>query len=303
VLKLQSRKIICLGFVVALATLTACAKSNRDVAPNPVNEAYRLMDKSKTAKAILILEDTVSRDPHNSEARVLLASAYLGEAGVDVYKIHDAFRDILFEKSLGDSFWHGSNKNASKDPSIGLPSLEGPDTSNDKTPIELVLTRLDYFLMKLKQVVTFLNRFPEVEKIKWGLLDKALENLDRVESTQDVCLYRVFIRVIYLRAYLSQELITDPDFGSKKWACRLDIEKLRESLLWIMGNLAGVSKDFRKVYPEKAHSLAGFEGSITEFLVGLEQAKSKAPAGANTGALGVQQRFREAFKCGTSGDT
>ena len=301
VLKSWCRRLICLGIIVGLVTFAACAKK-QEAAPNPLTEAYSLMDKGQNAKAILILEDAVARDPHNSEARVLLASAYLGEAGVDVYKIHDAFKDVLFDKSLGDSFWHGPS--GSKDPSTGLPSFEGVDTSPDKTPVELVLTRLDFLLMKLRQDVTFLNRFPDVEKIKWSLLDKALEHLDSVESEKDVCLYRVFVRIIYLRAYLSQEIIADPDFGSKKWACNLDVEKLRESLVWIARNLVGASDDFRQVYPGKASSfLAGFQGTITAFLEALEHAKSDDPAGANTGDLGVQQRLREAFKCDKTGDT
>lgn len=297
-------------FIVSVLTFVGlgCAQSKQDRPLHPISEAYALMDKGQNAKAILILEDTVSRDPDNSEARVLLASAYLGEAGVDVYKIHDTFKDVLFNKSLEDSFLGESNHDApAADPILEVPNVNGPDNSenpriNDKALIEGILFRLDHTLTQLRQGITFLNRFPDVDKIKWGLLDKALEELSWVEPTRDICLYRIFIRVIYLRAYLGQEIIINSEFGTRNWACRLDIEKLRESLIWITRNLVHASEDYRKVYPDKSHSWVRFQGTIMAFLEALEQVKTNAPLGANSGILGLQQRLREAFKCNESAD-
>src|SRR5687767_4959672 len=91
-----------LGCVV-LATIAmagACAGERKSEVEHPIREAYALMDQGHNAKAVILLERVVSTDPDNSEARVLLASAYLGQAGVDVYELHRTFQDVLFAKPL-----------------------------------------------------------------------------------------------------------------------------------------------------------------------------------------------------------
>ena len=273
-------------WIILFSTLLACSPSDRLITIHPVKEAYRLIDQGKNALAIHILEETIAKDPGNSEARIVLASAYVGEAGVDVFKIYDNFKDIIFDKPMSERFWSDTKNTPSRD----------PPASKENTKLELFILQLDSFLLSLSQVTTFLSRFPDVEKIKWGLLDRALESLDFADSTQDVCIYRVFIRVIYLRAYLSQELIANPLFGSRYWACNLEIEHIRESLAWVLKNLVSATEAFQEADFDRAHSLAEFQGTVSGIVEALEQARSSAPVGVDSGSLELQKRLREAFQ-------
>jgi hypothetical protein len=276
-----------IALTAILATLIGCGKSQQQTTIHPNKEAYRLLDQGKSALAIYILEESIARNPDNSEARMLLSSAYVGEAGVDVFKIYDTFKDVIFDKPLSKRFW----------PSQASESTSDSSASKNKTKIELFVSQLDSFLLTLSRVVSFLGRFPDVEKAKWVLLDRALENLELVDSTKDICLYRVFIRIIYLRAYLSQELMKNANLGSRSWACNLELEHMREALAWIMKNLINASEDFQKVDFGGSHSLAEFQGAIQAILDALEEAKSNAPVGVNSGYLGLQNKLREAFHC------
>lgn len=282
------RSFLCLGLIASAVAGCGESKPQPEV-PSPLREAYSLMDQGQNAKAILLLESATRADSGNEEARVLLASAYLGEAGVDVYRIHDSFKDVLFSKSLGDSFWKAKPR------SEAVP--EPHEEADPKAPFEKLLDRMDVALARLQKVVNFLNRFPDVEKRNWGLLDRALENLDAITQTRDVSLYKVFIRVIYLKAYFDHEVVNDSELGSKKWACSLDLEKLRESLIWVTQNLVAASEDFHRVFPDKTSSLDGAHGELAGLLKFLEEMKPEAPVGTNTGLLATQQKLRERFHC------
>ena len=75
--------IISSALAIALA-LSACAPAPKK-AGSPEHEAYTLMDQGSNAKAVLLMEATIEKKPDSSEARLLLASAYMGMAGVDIY--------------------------------------------------------------------------------------------------------------------------------------------------------------------------------------------------------------------------
>ncbi|HAR42877.1 MAG TPA: hypothetical protein DCS07_09660, partial [Bdellovibrionales bacterium] len=172
--------------------------------------------------------------------------------------------------------------------------------AQEPAPLELLIDRLDLNLARVQNVTNLLSRFPDVAKEKWSLLDKALENLDSVTQSRDVHLYKVFIRVVYLKAFLGQEVVSDSDFGRKRWACKLDLEKLRENFVWITQNLVAASEDFRSVFPSKATSLDGMHGQLAGVLTILEEMKSSGPVGSNTGLLSAQLKLQSTFRCDTS---
>ncbi|MBC7385877.1 MAG: hypothetical protein H7301_06915 [Cryobacterium sp.] len=93
---------VCRALWLGTLLLQACgAHGVRQM--TPVQEAYRLMDQGENAKAVVVLEDSLARNTSDpSDAHQLLASAYVGLAGIDIYKIQEAFQDILFRKSLRD---------------------------------------------------------------------------------------------------------------------------------------------------------------------------------------------------------
>jgi hypothetical protein len=157
---------------LALGCLPGCAKSGDEV-PHRIAEAYRLMDRSENAKAVLVLQDALAEEPGSEEARVLLASAYMGLAGIDIYTIWDNFHDLRFNRSLGDMFLKGGDdpKAPKIPPAPGLSQGESP-------PVKSLVERIDRFMAEMRNIVSFLNRFPAVPRDNWVLLTQAISNLD-----------------------------------------------------------------------------------------------------------------------------
>ena len=262
--------------------LIGCATKDASVPLPSLTEAYQLMDKGENAKAILLLESYLNKDPHNEEARILLASAYLGSAGMDVFHAYDNFKDVIFSQAFSENLWtpRMESKSREKEP-------------EDHTPLEEWLLRLNDALGGLRQIVAFLARFPEIEKAKWPLLDQALDNLSTETSSKDVRLYRSFLRVLYLKAYLSAELLKDPSFGSRRWLCALNLLRFKESLLWVGHHLVAVSGDLFEIYPKESHSLATVHPYVASVVDELENG---AP-GSGTSLFLLQEKLRASKWC------
>jgi hypothetical protein len=114
-----------------------------------------------------------------------------------------------------------------------------------------------------------------------------------------VTLYRLFIRMIHLRAYLSEEVISNPRFGTRDWACSIDTAEFKENVLWIAGELKLALEEYRFVFPDKSTGLSGFAGVVNGLVEGLEQTERENPAGSGTLMLSGEKSVRKAFGCDT----
>jgi hypothetical protein len=303
--------VLTLGLVAA--TLPGCARKQNEatVRYTAVNEAYGLLDKGQTSRAIALLEDILRDEPYNAEARVMLASAYMGRAGIDVLSMHDAFKDVLFSRSLSDVFFSGGKKApdldgtgkpvAPRDPLTGAPGVDGRD-SVTVTPAERLFEKIDEFLNNIRRVLVILDRFPRVPPAKWPLLEQALLNLSKTPLQREVRLYRMFIRLIYLKEVLVTRVIRDSTFATRKWACNLELDQLHDSLTWISTSLAEISEDFIEVYPRDGSPFTRVEALFKVFRDELGELEASAPAGGETATMIGERRIREAFHCAAGGE-
>lgn len=267
---------------------------------SPTSEAYGLLDRGETGRAIELLERVLGNDPSNDEARLLLASAFMGKAGIDVLSLHDAFSDVLFSRSLKDVFFTGGRKAEKHEEGgntltgSGLPDVK---RSVKPTPIERGIQKLDEFLNNLRRVMVVFDRFPRIAESKWPLVDQALWHLDQLPNEREVRVYRMFVRLIYLKEVLITRVVRDQSLGSQQWICNLELENFREHLAWGADGLARVSDDFTRVYPKQASPFDRFQSLFAVASEELDRLESDAPAGGETGTLVVQRRVREALEC------
>lgn len=269
------------SYALISVLLLSCAKNDGTKPRHPLNEAYQLMDHEENAKAIQLLEKYLSDSPQDKEARILAASAYMGEAGVDIYRSYDAFKDILFNVPLADRLGKGPSSPMSD------PDIKG-------APLEKFVDYADLFLGKTKHIVSFLSRFPSVEKKSWPLLDRALEHMEVDSPTTDERLYRTFVRIVYLKAYLDQEVLNDEDFGSAKWVCKTNFLSLEDSLSWALGHLFQVTVDFKEVFPDKKGEILVLHDVLKETLKALQHG---SPSGTKTFLMGLEASLKESFRC------
>ncbi len=266
---MNSQLVILASFVVS-AGIFACARQKDTAIPaHPVAEAYALMDQGENAKAILLLEREIQQDPTQSESRILLASAYLGEAGINVYGLHSSFQDILFSRPMAESFQ--KEEQGAQQRLIGKSEVPTQDASPKRSPLELLIDDLDRFLNILRERVEFLTRFPDIPPAKWPLLDESLFLLDPAGVGKDISLYRIFVRLIYLKAFISHRVIQDQSLGTRVWLCRLDFYRFKEDLHWLLKNLTLAIEDFGRAYPQRATGLGEIESWVRVILEKLEQ--------------------------------
>jgi hypothetical protein len=295
------RKLICLLPLCALLTggLVACAKQNQDTRKanrTAVGEAYTLMDHGDNGRAVILLEGVVEQEPANAEARLMLASAYMGKAGIDVLVLHDSFQDVLFSRSLSEVF--SSDTNAGEAPKASAPK-NGLLPGEEETRVEKLLRQLDALLDTTRRVMIIFNRFPQIPERNWPYLDQALFHLDQLGDIKEVRVYRLFIRMLYLKEYLVRKIIHDSSFGTRAWACRLEASELQDGLLWAMSLLANASQDFIQIYPKEGSPFVRAYALFRGIEDGLTHLQDEVPVGGESAMSMGQRRLREALRCGS----
>lgn len=283
-------KAIFLGVSLAISLMAVACGSPISRKPPVLTEAYQLMDQGQNARVILLLEDQLAR-PRGSdseETRILLASAYLGKAGLDVFAIYQHFKDFLFARPLKDSFLDS--------PSFAPSALfQGPVSAPAPAPLKDALATADRNFVRLKQAVSFLHRFPHVPRDLWPLLERALEILDAIEGQRDLKLYRVFVRVVYLKAYLDEEVIKDPDFGTREWACAIEFRQLMGNVDWSLQHLTKALDDYEQAVPRKAGRLQNIYALVKGVFEELNETDPSSPTRPTFQV--IQDQLREWAKC------
>ncbi len=283
----------------------ACTRSSEVQTPNPVTESYRLLDHDQKGKATLILEKEIKDHPDNMEARLVLGSAYVGEAGLDVLTLYNSFQDILFSKSLSDRLWHNDSSGQASEPSPGngqfepepKPTPSVRPSESPETATEEALDKVDTFLNDVRKTLELLDRMPSIPRSKWPYLDRAFEVMDPIGPDKDASIYRLFVRIIYVKSYLSTNILRDRDLLTRDAICQLDFEELRNGLLWISSMLDDAGNDFEYTFPGKAAPFIQFHANLIMLSNYLSTSDQNTPIGAETSMIRIQQLIRNKLHC------
>ena len=233
----MGRFLFLLIIATSLALLGGCAKAKTGVMPAK-EEAVRLMDRGENAKAARILEDVLDRNENDDEAKFLLASSYMGLAGIDVYRIFDAFQDVLFRRSLKDQII-APKEDGKGPPALGNGEIPGKEKTKSKT--EEAMASLDRTLTSFQLALVYLDRFPQVPDEKWPYMEAALARLESMEDpTIDTFTYRVLIRLIYSKSYLISRVVRNDRIWSREWACKFDAQDFDLDLQFFTRQAIGI---------------------------------------------------------------
>lgn len=268
--------------------LSSCGSDQESVKPDVITEAYQLVDRGENAKAIQLLERHLAEEPEDGEARLVLATAYIGHAGINIYSLHKTFEEVLFSKPLSDSLDGGSF-----DEYFSV-RVHGGEL---EAPLEKLITELYRLALYQRQVITFLRRLPEVPREQWPLVENGLQHLELIKGGRDVAAYRLFVRIIYIKDYLQQRIIRDLDFGKKIWACKLDIFKIQREYKWVLKQSHKIHNDALAAYPGRN---TAFDTLIRKMMLIEEitdEILEEGPAGVATGITGIQNALRGIFRC------
>lgn len=247
------RPISFLLIATTLAALAGCGKTRTGTIP-PKEEAVTLMDRSQNAKAARILEADLRDDPSDDEARLLLASAYMGLAGIDVYRIFDAFQDLLFKRSLKDQIISPKSDPNAKNP-LGNGTI--PTKDEVKSQAEGTMIALDKSVSSLQLALLYLDRFPQIPAANWPLVEAALAQLESMRNpASDTFTYRILIRLIYLKSYLVEKVMRNEQFGSREWACGFDARSFDEDLSFFTRHALAIDGELGQGAEKGAKALA-----------------------------------------------
>lgn len=223
-----------------LSLLAGCGGAKTGAMP-PKEEAVKLMDTGENAKAAAILEDSLAKHPDDDEAKLLLASSYMGMAGIDVYKIFDAFKDLIFKKSLKDQIIT-PHDGVADHPSLGDGAI--PDQDPAKTKSEIAVAKFDKTLSTLQLALIYLDRFPQIDEEKWPLVESALATLQSMKNPAgDTFVYRVLIRLIYSKSYLVARVLRNEQLWTREWACHFKAQDFDGDLAFFTFQVRSIEAD------------------------------------------------------------
>lgn len=199
-----------------MLALGACAPRNPARAPTSprVHQAYRLLDQGRTREAITLLEELEAAGDSPDEVRHLLASAHATLAGVDIYAMFDAFKDVIFRDPLATGFLNGRgvdrfSRGLERRIKEALATDENGLPEERRSPLR-ALKQVDALFASIQVLVDFFGLLPEVRIESRPELLKALRYLETKPEPKAVLNYRFFLRVILLRAILAQDWLGDP---------------------------------------------------------------------------------------------
>lgn len=248
---LKGRSSFILLGLLSCMVFTACGKPLAHQMTS-TQEAYQLMDKGENAKAALVLEKALRDNPDDAKARKLLGTAYVGLAGIDIYSIQDAFQDVLFRRSLKEQVFSPS-KNEGSSQNNSPSNLKGG---------EKMMRNLDSAIVSIQKLLVYVDRFPQVPKEKWPFLERALTELQGLNKSSDVPVYRMLVRMIYLKSYLVENVVRDENFGTRKWACTFDVNDLDEGMTFVGQQIQAIKTDLDLAVKLGAKRLAQASGTI-----------------------------------------
>lgn len=87
-----------LPLVLLIFLLISCRRVNEGT--DVVGTALHLLNESRYDEAIGLLRPAVEKTPGNSDARLVLASAYAGSVGFNLIDSYSSFEKLLFDKPL-----------------------------------------------------------------------------------------------------------------------------------------------------------------------------------------------------------
>jgi len=318
-------------FLVFMLTilLTGCGFTP----PKPTQKAVEVKDEKKieikkatsqmnggdNEGAIETLEALVLDYPDDREVNVLLASAYAGHSGIDIVRATDAFEDILFDQSIFEKISPSllkKNLNDKKQTETSeiTPSLEPElDVSDDPSTQEankrrkssaLVAESLRKFenaIDGLYKASLFLNRLPSVPEGRMDLLGQAVARLDEIKADSPLALYRLTLRVIYLKEYFWIHIVGDESFGSKSWFCSLDLENLYSASIFVARQLIRAMDDTKLAYKDREdfnfNSIDRVRALMVEAVSDIEEASKDLPPASRTTIRALEDRIKDATSC------
>lgn len=179
-----------------------------------VLEAYRLIDKDRSADAVQILEEAVTARPQDLSLRSTLASAYAHQAGIKVQTLYPAAK-----KALEVAEAHREDRALKK-------HLDKDSVSDDR------FAKLARLSRELSMVVEAILMLPRLDHRGLVLVREAVAQYEPVEASlgRSDFIYRALLRALLLRAELTTGIDASLSLNAKN-QCVLDLDTFQAALV------------------------------------------------------------------------
>ncbi len=257
--------------VAGALSLASCSKNHVQAsAETDYDYAVRLLDHGQYSAAIEVMEGHISTAPDDGRARLLLASAYAGRAGVQLTDFFDLAKELM---------------RASKSDPHGLDGLK-------KTDAMEFLDRLYKALHRLENFLRAFNLVPDVRSDRQVQdLRTAVQILNEDQGSnlsRGAILYRGLLKIVLLKHSLRHESPLDLTRN-----CKLPVAATAQRIHRLYDDVRSVFDDVAEgtAQPRTRRQIhqaaADLEKSFARVLDALENFKSDA-----TIDLGAQCRRR-----------
>lgn len=279
--------------LLAMVFLTGCGHGYKAATVSEkLTLAYRLMDRGQSAQATALLEEILERDSpsrnEENEARLMLASVYAGQAGVDIISLHKAFKDVFFSQSLVDSVEQNN---------FGQLTSQVPQIEEDDSGLVKLVNDVGQVLYTSQRIMLFLSNLPKVDDQKWPLLEEAISVLQPINNPRDRVAYRFFLRMLYLRELIHSKIKSEEKSALKIFLCNVSLTEIKDFMGQIHKQTSQSEREVEILFSNYKEPLQKVNDRIETGLEAIDILQEKSPTGTLLGLKGLEKLADHLGKC------
>lgn len=267
-----------------------CGKKADNKKDEPFLKAYRLIDEQRTDEAIELLEDLLSKEPKNIQAKSVLASAYAHKSGVKIQKLIPVLNQTEKLKQLDEK---------TSDSALNLEKNERVNAS---------AIQISNFFSRYSSIIETYALVPLVNKEQSIYLQHAIYLLNSIGNeihSEDV-LYRAILEIILFKYVISDGLIGEFIEPQNKTleSCKIDLSTVSNSIIKGGKLLIDIFNDFGFANPKQSAEMRALSDKTAESISNLTLAVTAVAIADEASNIflkneAIQHGFGKAIKCGS----
>ncbi|MDZ4678688.1 MAG: hypothetical protein SGI74_14415 [Oligoflexia bacterium] len=240
--------------LLCASMLAGCSKKE-DKKQNTVLEAYRLIDEQRTDEAIELLESAITKEPSNTEYKVVLASAYAHKGGIKVQKLVPIINHSEKLKKLGEKL-----------PELNKAEAKSQRVNQAALNLSAVLVRFAGFLEAYASVP--LATPNQATYIRHAIY--ILNELGNKVKPEDA-LYRAVLEIVLLKHILAENFVGEflEPANKEETTCRIDLGNVNDAAITLGKLLIDILNDIGFSNPDQAEAMKRMANETSETVSNL----------------------------------
>lgn len=272
-------------FIIGYFILSGCSKNSAKfesastIATDKMGagynaSAYMELESNENARSLdpTALTESETNNPlleqlSEEQERILFlsATALLGEAKVDIYQMVGAYKEEVFDKSLSQISESGSGINTGPGNLDWLKDNSGIEASADQGKADQKLRQAIQWIVGVTDSLARINslaaKLPDVDSFNLPLVEEALFILDKISPKTDLVAYRMYARLILIKAQIKDILPFIKQFSEN--ICDSSLNEFTREIEYTLTLSLDAASDVAFIMQKKGQDTSTIEAFLT----------------------------------------